>query len=147
MCEEQASAFKEIKEDQETFLKKIAPIPGTPGFKKGKKTRKNRVSPAEETKNMLEQGMGLKEIINIRGLKQSTIIDHIEKLLVKYPDLKINHLKEELTANKFKKAWMCFKENYGDNREFLLAPIKNKLGDSFTYEELRIVRLFVKRNL
>jgi GTPase SAR1 family protein/DNA-binding CsgD family transcriptional regulator len=138
---------KEIKEDQETFLKKIAPMAGTPGLKKGKKVRKNRVSPADETKNMLEQGMGLKEIINIRGLKQSTILDHIEKLLVKYPDLNIKHLKEELTANKFKKAWMCFKENYGENREFLLAPIKNKLGDSFTYEELRIVRLFVRKNL
>jgi hypothetical protein len=42
---------------------------------------------------------------------------------------------------------MTFREMYGENRDFLLAPIKNKLGDSFTYEELRIVRLFAKRNL
>ena len=138
---------KEIKEDQELFLKKIAPLNNGITSKKGKKIKKNRVAPIEQTKIMLEQGMGLKEIINIRGLKQSTILDHIEKLLVKYPDLEIKHLRNELTVNKFKKAWMCFRENYGENREYLLAPIKNKLGDSFTYEELRIVRLFVKKNL
>jgi len=42
---------------------------------------------------------------------------------------------------------MAFRELYGENRDFLLAPIKNKLGAAYTYEELRIVRLFVKRNL
>ena len=42
---------------------------------------------------------------------------------------------------------MMFREMYGENRDFLLAPVRNKLGDGFSYEELRIVRLFVKKNL
>ena len=138
---------KDVKEIQEQFLEKIAPAGKSSSIKKGKKNRQNRISPAEQTKNMLEQKMNLKEMITIRGIKLSTILDHIEKLLVKYPDLDINHLKEELTPNKFKKAWMSFRENFGENRDFLLAPIKNKLGSNFTYEELRIVRLFAKRNL
>ena len=138
---------KDVKEIQEQFLEKIAPAGKSSPIKKVGKNKQNRISPSEETRNMLEQGMSIKEIIAIRGIKQGTIIDHIEKLLIKYPDLNINHLKNELTANKFKKAWMTFREMYGENRDFLLAPIKNKLGDSFTYEELRIVRLFAKRNL
>jgi len=42
---------------------------------------------------------------------------------------------------------MAFRNMYGENRDFRLAPVRNALGDGFTYEELRIVRLFVKKSL
>jgi hypothetical protein len=134
---------KQVKAKQEEFLKKVAPPEGTPI-----KTHKaKRISPIEETKNMLEQGMGIKEILEIKGVKIGTILDHIEKIVTENPNININHLKEEVPTGKFKKAYMTFKEMYGENRDFLLSPIKNKLGTTFTYEELRVVRLFVKRNL
>jgi len=134
---------KEIKQKQEEFLKKVAPPEGT----KIDKKKKSRISPMQETKNMLEQGMGIKEILQIKGVKIGTILDHIEKIITAEPDFNINHLKEEIPTGKYKKIWMAFRELYGENRDFLLAPIKNKLGTAYTYEELRIVRLFVKRNL
>lgn len=136
---------KEVKDKQEKFLKKISPIDGTPA-KKNKPARsgKNRISLVEQTKNMLKEGMGLKEILNIRGVTIGTILDHIEKILEKEPNFDINHLKKEVPPGKFKKAYMAFRELYGVNRDFLLAPVKNKLGDGISYEELRIVRLFVK---
>ncbi len=133
---------REIKEKQEEFWEKIAPADGIK-----KKNKKNRISPIEETRNMLGEGMGLKEILEIKGVKLGTILDHIEKILEKEPDFDINHLKDEVPPGKFKKAYMMFREMYGENRDFLLAPVKNKLGDGFSYEELRIVRLFVKKNL
>ncbi|MFA5934640.1 MAG: AAA family ATPase [Candidatus Paceibacterota bacterium] len=133
---------KEIKERQNRFLEKVAPPEGTPINKK----KKSRISPIQETKNMLEQGMGMKEILEIKGIKIGTILDHIEKILKENPDLDISHLKSEVPAGKFKKAWMAFRELYSENRDYLLAPVRNKLGDGFTYEELRIVRLFVKKS-
>jgi len=133
----------EVKEKQKEFLDKVAPEAGA--FTK--KSKKNKISPIQETKNMLEQGMGLKEILEHKGVKLGTILDHIEKIIEKDPDLNINHLKEEVPPGKFKKIYMTFREMYGENRDFLLAPVKNKLGDGFSYEELRITRLFVKRNL
>ncbi len=134
---------KEIKEKQKEFLEKVAPPEGT----KIDKKKKKRISPIQETKNMLEQGMGIKEILEIKGIKIGTVLDHIEKIVAEDTDFNINHLKNEVPTGKYKKIWMAFRELYGENRDFLLAPIKNKLGNSYTYEELRIVRLFVKRNL
>jgi len=85
--------------------------------------------------------------LEIKGVKIGTILDHIEKIVTEDPSFDITHLKDEVPATKYKKIWMTFKELYGENRDFLLAPIKNKLGTAFSYEEIRIVRLFVKRNM
>jgi len=135
---------KEVKERQKEFLQKVAPEDGAP---RKSKNKMRRISPADQTKNMLEQGMSLKEIIEHRGIKLGTIMDHIEKILEKNPDFNINHLKSEVPSGKFKKIYMTFRELYGENRDFLLAPVKNKLGDGYSYDEIRIVRLFVKQKL
>ncbi len=132
---------KEVKEKQEKFLQKISPEQGSVKSK----SKKRRISPMDETKNMLNEGMGLKEILNIKGIKFGTLLDHIEKIIVKEPNFDISHLRGEVPAGKFKKIYMTFRDLYGENRDFLLAPIKNKLGDGYTYEELRLVRLFVKK--
>lgn len=134
---------KDVKKKQEEFLKRVSPPEGT----KIDKKKKNRISPIQETKNMLSQGMGIKEILEIKGVKIGTLLDHIEKILDEEPSFDITHLKKEVPTGKYKKIWMAFRELYGVNRDFLLSPIKNKLGTAYTYEELRIVRLFVKRNL
>ncbi|MFH1454705.1 MAG: helix-turn-helix domain-containing protein [bacterium] len=134
---------KEIRNKQEEFLKKIAPLEGT----KIDKKKKNRISPMQETKNMLEQEMGIKEILKIKGIKIGTLLDHIEKIVAEDSSFAVSHLKKEVPAGKYKKIWMAFRELYGENRDFFLTPIKNKLGNAYTYEELRIVRLFVKRNM
>ena len=134
---------KEVKQKQEEFFKKVVPPEGTNINKK----KKSRISPMQETKNMLSQGMGIKEILDIKGVKIGTILDHIEKIIAEDSSFDITHLKKEVPTGKYKKIWMVFRELYGENRDFLLSPIKNKLGTAYTYEELRIVRLFVKRNL
>jgi len=133
---------KQIKEKQEAFLAKIAPADGAK-----KKGKKNRISPVDETKHMLEEGMRLKEILEHKGVKLGTVLDHIEKILEQEPNFDIHHLKDEVPPGKFKKIYMMFRDLYGENRDFRLAPVKNALGAGFSYEELRIVRLFVKKNL
>ncbi|MFA6340753.1 MAG: AAA family ATPase, partial [Candidatus Paceibacterota bacterium] len=131
---------KEIKEKQKKFLDKVA-IYATDE----KKKKKNRITPIQETRNMLEQRMGFKEILEHKGVTLGTILEHVEKILEKDPNFDISHLKGEVPSGKFKKAYMAFRNMYGENRDFRLAPVRNALGDGFTYEELRIVRLFVKK--
>ncbi len=133
---------KDVEEKQKEFLKKIAPE-GT----HGKKIKLRRISPIDETKNMLKEGMGLKEILEHKGVKLGTILDHIEKIIEKDPQFDISHLRSEVSSGKFKKAYMTFRELFGSNRDLLLSPIKNELGEGYTYEELRIVRLFVKKSV
>ncbi len=132
----------QIREKQKEFLEKVAPADGA----KAKKGKKARISPIEETRNMLAEGMGLAEIMEHRGVKLGTVLDHIEKIIEKEPDFDIAHLKNEVSAAKFKKIYMLFRDMYGENRDFLLAPVKAKIGEGYSYEELRIVRLFVKKN-
>lgn len=133
---------RQIKEKQKEFLEKIAPADGAK-----KKNKKNQISPLEETKHMLEQRMGLKEMLEIKGVKLGTLLEHIEKIVAENPDFNISYLRDEVPAGKFKKAYMMFRDMYGENRDFLLAPVRNKLGEGFSYEELRIIRLFARRGL
>jgi ABC-type cobalamin/Fe3+-siderophores transport system ATPase subunit len=132
----------DIEKKQKEFLASIAPADGVT-----KANKKRRVSASDKTRLALEEGFTISEIAKTRGITSETVISNIEKLVEKDPDFNIIKLKESIPPAKFKKIYIAFKNSYGENRDFLLAPIKNKLGAGFTYEELRIVRLFVKKSL
>ena len=131
----------DIAAEQKEFLEKIAPKDG-----EKKKIRKS-ISPLDETRNMLQEGMSLKEILQHKGVKIGTLLDHIEKIIEKDPQFDVAHLQKEVPAGKFKKIYQTFRDLYGENRDFLLAPVKTKLGDGYSYEDLRVVRLFVRKYL
>jgi len=130
----------EIKEKQNKFLEKIAPAGFVPGKKKEKK-----MSAKDSIRNMLKDEAGLSDIAKVRGVKIATILDHIEKILEEEPDFNIDHLKKEISTAKFKDIYMAFKNLYSENRDYLLSPVKNKLGSKYNFEDIRLVRLFVKR--
>jgi hypothetical protein len=133
----------EIKEKQVQFLEKIAPPAGTP-----KKGKKKKVSASDQVRVMFEEGMGLREIAKTKNVQVETILTHFEKIIDKDPNFDISSLRSAIPTEKFKKIWQAFKDSScGDNHNLLLAPIKNKLGANFTYEDIRIVRLFVRRDL
>lgn len=131
----------DIEARQKEFLNKILPE----GY--GLKTKKRKVSASDKVKEMIKEGMGLKEIAKIKNVKLETVISNIEKAVEKDPDFDISCLRADVPTAKFKKIYMVFKDMYGENRDFLLSPVKNKLGSGYTFEELRIVRLFVKKNI
>ena len=132
----------EIKDKQDQFLEKVAPPEGTP-----KKGKKKRISASDQVKVLFEEGMGLREIAKSKNIQVETVLTHLEKIIYKEPNFDISSLRSEIPAEKFKKIWKVFKDQYGDNRDLLLAPIKNKLGSGFTYEDIRIVRLFLRNSL
>ena len=131
----------EIKEKQAKFLEKISPAPDVI------KTKKRKVSASDKVKAMLEGGLTIKEIAKLKNVKVESVISNIEKIVAKDFDFDISKLKNEIPNAKFTKIYSTFKELYGDNRDFLLGPVKNKLGAGYSYEELRLVRLFVKKVL
>ncbi|MFA7252610.1 MAG: AAA family ATPase [Candidatus Paceibacterota bacterium] len=134
---------EEKKQKQKEFLQKISPARTASG-----KIKKIRISPTEETRKMLEAGMSLNEMANLRGVKTETILDHIEKLLADDPRLDFRHLENEISVAKFKKIYRAFNDIYGDNRELRLAPVMKVLGgekSGLSFPELRLVRLFLKK--
>jgi ATP-dependent DNA helicase PIF1 len=143
LAEMHSLSDEERKERQKKFLQKISPERTAGG-----KIKKKKISTFEETRKMFDAGMNLNEIANGRGLSIKTIFDHIEKLLDEDPKLDIRQLQNEISTNKFKKIWGVFNDIYGDNRELRLTPVMKILGgenSGFSFEDLRLVRLFLKK--
>jgi hypothetical protein len=134
---------KEKQEKQKKFLQKISPERTASG-----RVKKVKISTFEETRKYLEAGMNLNEIANAKGTKVGTVLDHLEKLLDEDKNLDIRHLESEISAAKFKKVYRAFNDIYGENRELRLSPVMKILGGEsagFMFEDLRLVRLFLKK--
>jgi len=134
---------EEKKKKQKDFLQKISPARTVGG-----RIKKIKISPIEETRKMLEAGMSLNEMANLRGVKVETILDHIEKLFDEDSRLDFRHLENEISVAKFKKIYRAFNDIYGDNRELRLAPVMKILDgekSGLSFPELRLVRLFLKK--
>ena len=124
------------KRRQETLLvrfegnPKTSPARGRPAL--------NKKPTQDITREMLENGIRIEDIARERGLKTGTILSHIEKLkgLGALPD--IGYIKERLPEPDFVIILGEFQKS-ADGR---LAPIHRKLGGKYSYEDLRIVRLF-----
>ena len=111
--------------------------------KKNSKTIDTKVPTILITKELLEQGKSIKEIVKIRNLTMSTITHHIEQIMSAYPETKISHIRPPKKhidlvekANKKLKG-----EDIGK-----LSPIKQILeedGHFLSFEEIRLAKLFI----
>ena len=91
-----------------------------------------------ETKNLVLQKLSIEEIAKTRNLSTGTIIGHIEKLIESDPSLDIEYLKPPL--NRFETINAAFAKTNGT----ALAPVRELLGEAYSYDELKLVRLFLK---
>ncbi len=112
------------------------------GEDSGKK--KKKVDTVIETRALLDQGMSLKDIVSKRGLKSETILEHIEKIKKEDPRYNIYNLQNTIPKAKFKAIWSAFQKigvDEGGGRR--LGPVKELLGSKYSYEDIRLVRLFL----
>lgn len=99
-----------------------------------------------ETKNLLTQKKSISEIAQARGLTISTIAGHLDKIKSNEPEFNLSHLKNNLDEARFNviaKAFQRVASN--DNGCKPLGPVKEILGDDFSYDEIRLARLFLDR--
>lgn len=92
----------------------------------------------EETIKLVLNKTPLSDIARLRNLKEETIISHIENAVSKNKDIDFEYLKPDLS--RFKIIEAAFK-SAEDTR---LSPIKTRLGQNFSYSEIRLARLFIK---
>ena len=85
------------------------------------------------TLEMLDQGMDLDEITLKRNLSLNTIYVHIEKLILSGENIDIGKL---IKKEKIESISSAILELGGET----LKPIKERLGDNFSYGEIRLVR-------
>ncbi|WPU94468.1 DNA helicase RecQ [Mucilaginibacter sabulilitoris] len=91
-----------------------------------------------ETFNLYRQGKNVMEIAAERGLSQVTIEGHLSHF-VQTGDLDVNELVSEAKLHVILEAL----ESYGAER---LAPLKEVLGDAYTYGEIKAVISWMNKN-
>jgi hypothetical protein len=123
-------ALEEKNKKQDEFLKSAAAS-----------KKEEKVSTCDETKILVLNKMPVAEIAIARGLSHGTIISHIEKLLERGEKLDLECLIANFPAGRLDKIKAAFKET-GDTK---LAPVREILGEDFSYEELRLGRIFLEK--
>jgi len=135
---------KEMSEMHLAFLRKVG---GTADEKEiAKNTAKNKdkkeafkekTSTYEKTLAFVSEKLPITEIAKKRGMTLGTIISHLEKLKEKNPSLNLNAYKPE------EKDLKIIGEAFKKSKETKISPVHSALDGRYSYEELRLARLFL----
>jgi ATP-dependent DNA helicase RecQ len=100
--------------------------------------RPNCLGPTyRQTQKLLLQKMSLAEMAEARGLAAGTIISHIEKLISSGEEIDIGYLRPP--SERFAKIKAAFQKANG----MALWPVREMLGEQFSYGELKLARIFI----
>jgi len=136
--------FAEIDENdlQKMYGNFVRACGGKEGSGRVKRHKEKRIPTHEETYALIISGSLLEEAAEKRGITVGTIINHLEKLiqLKKLSPQDIAHIRPAY-ADVVCPILVAEKEKTGEMR---LTPVRNKLNDTYTFDEIRIARLFVE---
>lgn len=124
-----ALALPEKEKNQKEFLRSITP-----------EKKEEEISTYEKTKLLVAQMLPISEIAKRRGMAEGTIMSHLEKFLERGEGLNVEYLRSGIENERFIKIKNAFKKS-GDGK---LSPVREILGENFSYDELRLARLFLK---
>jgi len=113
---------------QEEFLRSIIPA-----------KKEKPISTYEKTRLLVEKKLSISEMAYHRNFTEGTIIAHLEKLKASEKTPDIGYLRESLPPDRLEKIKCAFKKS-GDIK---LSPVMEILGEDFSYDELRLARLFL----
>ena len=112
-----------------------------PGERSGERKRpeSRRGATYDETKSLLEQRLSVSQIAQQRGLAETTIIGHLERMTGQGLILDLEHLLP--SAEKLDNIREAFDVCGSD----LLRPVWEFLGTQCTYDELRLARIYLRQ--
>jgi len=130
-----------LKKYGDSFLKGIIDYCMQQGIKQKPNLLKYQEAPIKQLKplttqvtfDLYKQGLNIQEIAAKRGLATSTIFTHLEKLILEGEAVVLDNLICPEKQQRIKQV--CIESGLE-----LLTPIKEKLGEDYTYEEIRLVR-------
>lgn len=91
------------------------------------------------TLQLHQQGLSIEEIVQTRKLSPSTVISHLSELLEMKQPVELNRL----VAPERQKVIIQAMETVGPD---LLKPIREYLGEEYSYDEIRLVRAWWRRD-
>lgn len=130
---------KDIEAKQRRFLERVGGINSS-----GKKNKANKLTTVDKTRLLVEEGRTLHEMAKERELSVDTILDHLEKIKEREPNIQLQYLSQDMIVARAKKIRAALTKNGTvAGGKYLLGPAKNILGPSFSYDEIRLVRLLM----
>lgn len=98
-----------------------------------------KLSTYEETGKLLKEKMSIEDIAVRRDLTTGTVVAHLEKLRDKGYGEDFDYLKKSINADRLLKI----KEAFSKTKDDKLSPVRKHLGDDFSFDEIRLARLFI----
>ena len=92
-----------------------------------------------QTRELLARGLTVADVARQRNVKESTVIGHLERLAAQGETLALDHLFQDQARLR------RIQEAYDACGLDLLKPVWEHLGGEFSYEELRLVRIFLRQ--
>lgn len=92
-----------------------------------------------QTLDLFRQGLSPDEIAARRGLTLGTIVGHLERLAAYGEDIDVRHL---INQSRFDRIAREFERTETP----WLSEVKNALGEDYSYEEIRLVRLSLRQD-
>ncbi len=146
----------ELSEMHHNFIKAIGGKPGT-GLPRGSgatlRGKKEKVDTLSVTKDFVLQGLSLRDIAKERAMTVGTVLNHLEQLKEKkiiIPVRDLSHLTPD--PDRFAEIEKAFKkllskkpksELVDSSGLIKLSPIRSLLDDSYSFDELKLARLFL----
>lgn len=96
-------------------------------------------SSTRETIRMFEEQYSLERIARERKLSVVTVLNHLEEALDGGRSLDASHL-----SGPDEERLERMREAFRESGTYMLAPAKTRLGDAFSYDELRLARFLLK---
>lgn len=138
-----AMEIKEIEAMQKDFLRAIG---GSPTAKerlpKGKKEKKE--STYELTKRLVKEKKTIDEMSEVREVTRETIVSHLEKLVQEGELDREKDLAHVMpNSERFEVMKAAFLKTKTKEGMMNLSPARRATGDDYSFEELRLARIFI----
>ncbi|MFA5954860.1 MAG: AAA family ATPase [Patescibacteria group bacterium] len=131
----------ELSEKQHDFILRCG---GNVKADRTARKEKIKISTYDTTSELLLRKLSITDIAKERGLSFDTILGHLEKLIATgkvNPKVDLVYLRPK--SERYAKIIRAFKKIRQRTGEVRLVPVREVLGDSFSFEELRVARLFL----
>ncbi|MEK7169807.1 MAG: AAA family ATPase [Patescibacteria group bacterium] len=131
----------ELAELHGNFIKAIG---GKPGAGRAVHKKKEKIDTLSITKDLALQGLSVQAVAKERGITVGTVLHHLEQLKEKgglNPVRDLSHISPD--PDRFAEMEKAFKASYQKTKGLKLSPVRELLDDSFSFDELRLARLFL----
>lgn len=136
---------EKVLEKQNNFLRACGGMKEKQtGTKKSFAAKKEKVSTYDKTLALVNEGKNIEEIAQVRSIAKGTVIGHLESLVLKekisYEELE--QLVDERLLSRIPEINRAFRELDTDK----LQPVFERFNGQYSFDELRLVRLFLAFN-